>query len=412
MKYVIVIMGGAVDRPHEALAGKTPLQAARAPALARMGDGGRLGQAQMLSADVEPGADAAVMSLLGYDPARRYPGRAPLTAAGLGLDVPDGAWAMHLSLISAPHGTIDAYDDQALPAAEAQAVMQDLLPTLELPGAVVHPTPGAMHLLIDHGREEADPDAPAPTYRDWSPVVAAPPGVVLGQPFREHLPVGDVPGQRLQDLIARSSVALKDHGVNAAGQELGEPAVTHLWPWGLGQTPTLRPWAERFGKSAALISDDPAARGVATLAGLDALQPPTGDSIKGNLIRLCTDAIDAINLYDLVIVHASPAQTAGLDGNIADKVHAIHLMDEHLLQPIAQSLAGRGEHRLMATPLHATPADDQRDQSLPTPFVITGYKMQGVVPRRVTEADADACDLKVPYGHELMEYFLRSGVRG
>ncbi len=398
MKYAIVILGGAADALTDNPDQQTPLETAKAPTLKRMGEAGRLGQARMLPDGVEPGADTALMALLGYDPARRYTGRAPLTAAGLGIDVPADAWAMHLSLISAPSATLAAYDDEVLPAAEAQTIVRDLLPVLDLPGAVVHPGTGAMHLLID-------PDS------DWSPVVAAPPSMILNQPIREHLPVGEAPGERLQQLIAQSAVALTEHEINTARLEMNETPVTHLWPWGLGTTPTLRSWAERFGKAAAVISPDPSVRGLATLAGLDALDPPTGDDLAGTLVRMGADAVDAVNLYDLVIVHADAPARAGLDGNAADKADAIRLIDEHILAPVEHALGARGEHRLMATPLHATPADLRRDTADPVPFVITGYKMAGVVERAVTEASAEACDLKVPYGYELMEFFLKSGVR-
>lgn len=411
MKYAIVILGGAADRPSEALGGRTPLEAAKAPMLARMGETGRLGQARMLPDAVEPGADAAVMALLGYDPAKRYEGRAPFTALGLGLDVPPGAWAMHFSLISAPDAALAAYDDAALPAAEAQTLVQELLPSLDLPGAVVHPAIGAMHLLIDLGKDDDDA-ASGSAFRDWSTVVAAPPSVIVNQPIREHLPVGDAPGERLQRLIAQSAVALEGHEINQARIEMGEPPVTHLWPWGLGRIPQLRPWPERFGKSAVLISPDPSVRGIAKAAGLDVVTPIAGDNSAGSMIRLGADAVDAVNRYDLVIVHADAPALAALDGNAADKVSALRLIDEHLIKPVEQALAARGEHRLMATPLYATLADQRRDDPMPVPFVITGYKMAGVVPRALTEASAEACDLKVPFGYELMEFFLKSGVRG
>ncbi|MGB0766368.1 MAG: hypothetical protein ACPGYV_01510, partial [Phycisphaeraceae bacterium] len=124
------------------------------------------------------------------------------------------------------------------------------------------------------------------------------------------------------------------------------------------------------------------------------------------------DSIEAVDLYDLVIVHADAPALAGLDGNIANKVAAINLIDEHVLGPIGHALAARGEHRLMATPLYATPVDDRTDDPMPVPFVITGYKMQGVVERPVTEQAAEDSDLQVAFGHELMEFFLKSGVRG
>ena len=345
------------------------------------------------------------MSLLGYDPLKRYTGRAPLTAVGLGIEVPEGAWAMHLSLVAAPSGDLVAYDDDAMPDAEAQALVQELLPQLELPGVVVYPGPGAMHVLID-GAKEGD------ACRDWSPVVSAPPSVVMNRAIREYLPLGDAPGERLQQLIAQSAVALESHEINEARLEMGETPVTHLWPWGLGQLPTLKPWPQRFGTSAVLISRDPSVRGLAQLAGLDVIDPPVAETTEGGLIRLSADSVEAVEAYDLVIVHADEPALAGLDGNVSDKVEAIHLIDEHILQPMEHALAARGEHRLMCTPLYAVPSDDRTDDPMPVPFVITGYKMAGVVERPVTEEAAATCDLQVEFGHELMEFFLKSGVRG
>lgn len=405
MKYAIVIMGGAADRPAEALGDKTPLEAVKAPALSRMGQTGRLGQVRMLPDDIEPGADAAVMSLLGYDPMKRYTGRAPLTAIGLGIDVPDNAWAMHLSLIAAPAGDLIAYDDDALPAAEAQTLIQELLPQLELPGVVVHPCPNAMHVLVDLAIEGEG-------YRDWSPVVSAPPSVVMNRSIRDYLPIGDAPGERLQQLIAQSAVALENNEINQARMEMNETPVTHLWPWALGEIPKLPSWTKRFGKSAVLISRDPSVRGLAQLAGLDVIDPPAAETTEGGLIRLSADSVEAVEQYDLVIVHADDPALAGLDGNVTNKIEAIHLIDEHILQPMQHAMAARGEHRLMCTPLYAVPCDDRTDDASPVPFVITGYKMAGVVERPVTEAAASTCDLQVEYGHELMEFFLKSGVRG
>ena len=405
MKYAIVIMGGAADRPAEALGGKTPLQVVKAPMLSRMGQTGRLGQLRTLPESIEPSADCALMSLLGYDPTKRYTGQAPLTATGLGIDVPDGAYAMHLSLIAAPAGDLVGYDDGALPAAEAQTLVQDLLPKLDLMDVMVYPGIGSMHVLIDLAKVGG-------AYRDWSPVVSAPPSVVMGRAIRDFLPIGDEPGERLQRLIADSAVALADHEINHARLEMDETPVTHLWPWGLGQLPILPSWPKRFGKSAVLISRDPSVRGLAQLAGLDVIDPPEGESIEGGLIRLSADSVDSVDRYDVVIVHADAPALAGLDGNVTAKVQAIHLIDEHILRPMEHALAARGEHRLMCTPLYAVPTDDRTDSTMPVPFVITGYKMAGVVERPVTEAAAAQCDLQVEFGHELMEFFLKSGVRG
>lgn len=414
MKYAIVIFGGAADRPLEELQGKTPLQVARCPTLKRLGETGRFGQLTAMPASIEPTPDAAMLSLLGYDPLAFYPGNAPLRAVGLDRAVQPGDWVMNLSLLSAPDGVAAGFDAQVLPPAEAQALLAGLVEHIDLDGGVVHPADGGLHLLVD----------PASAGRDWAELSTAPPSQVRGRSIRKLLPVGGEAGDRMQSLIAQSEVYLRGHEINQAREEMGEPLVTHLWPWGQGQVLTLPDWKQRNGKSAAVLSADPAVRGLAKSAGLAWMDAGRGiaeagaeksvpQDLTGELIRLGCDAVDALAAVDVVIVDAAAAGLAGLDGHVADKIAAIELIDRHVLKPMDLAITARGEdYRLLATPLYATLTDEQRCEILAVPFVITGYKMQGVVPRPITEPAAATADLKVDFGHELMEYFLKSGVRG
>jgi hypothetical protein len=41
---------------------------------------------------------------------------------------------------------------------------------------------------------------------------------------------------------------------------------------------------------------------------------------------------------------------------------------------------------------------------------MAGHKVRGVLQRPFTEANAAESDLHIKHGHELMEYFLRSGL--
>ena len=407
MKYAMVIFGGAADRPLDELQGKTPLQAARCPTLKRLGEVGRFGQLTALPASIEPTADGAFLSLLGYDPLVYYPGNAPLRAVGLGLAVQPGDGVMTLSLLSAPGGVAGGFDQAVLPPAEARALLAGLVDHLDLGGAVVHPADGGLHVLVD----------PASLGRDWAELSTAPPSTVLGRAIRKLLPVGGEAGERMQSLIAQSEVYLHGHEINQAREEMGELRVTHLWPWGQGRVAPLPDWKQQHnGKSAVVLSADPAVRGVAKAAGvacIDAAHAAAATTDEGGLVRLGCDAVDALEQYDVVIVDAAAAALAGLDGHVANKIDAIELIDRHVLKPLDLALSARAEdYRLLATPLYATLTDEHRCETLAVPFVITGYKMQGVVARPVTEAAAAGADLKVGFGHELMEYFLKSGVRG
>src|SRR5512139_1856361 len=100
MKYLVLIPDGAADWPVPALGGKTPLEAARAPNLARLAREGELGRVRTVPEGMDPGSDVAGMSLFGNDPASVYTGRAPLEAASLGVALGETDVALRCNLVS------------------------------------------------------------------------------------------------------------------------------------------------------------------------------------------------------------------------------------------------------------------------------------------------------------------------
>ena len=61
--------------------GKTPLETAQTPMMDELCRKGELFLNKTVPDGYPPGSDVANMSLLGYDPAQYYTGRAPLEAA-------------------------------------------------------------------------------------------------------------------------------------------------------------------------------------------------------------------------------------------------------------------------------------------------------------------------------------------
>ena len=90
MKYAIIIPDGCADEPQESLGGKTPLQAARLPAMDAVAAAGVVGRHEQYAAEPAAGSDVANLSLLGYNPAGifhrpgRPRGRRPRHRAGPG----------------------------------------------------------------------------------------------------------------------------------------------------------------------------------------------------------------------------------------------------------------------------------------------------------------------------------------
>ncbi|MDQ1500480.1 MAG: 2,3-bisphosphoglycerate-independent phosphoglycerate mutase, partial [Actinomycetota bacterium] len=100
MRYVVCIPDGAADEPLSELGGRTPLEAAAMPNLARLAAAGEVGRAAVIPAGMPPGSDVGNMAILGYDPARYHTGRAPIEAAAMGIDLQPGQVAYRCNLVT------------------------------------------------------------------------------------------------------------------------------------------------------------------------------------------------------------------------------------------------------------------------------------------------------------------------
>src|SRR5947209_19445460 len=120
MKYVVCVPDGAADEPIAELDGRTPLEAASMPHLARLAKRGDVGRAATIPEGMPPGSDVGNMSILGYDPGKYHTGRAPIEAAAMGIDLHPGQVAYRCNLVTLDEGTATAG-----PAGESPGIMVD-----------------------------------------------------------------------------------------------------------------------------------------------------------------------------------------------------------------------------------------------------------------------------------------------
>src|SRR5215212_9213166 len=103
MKYLVLVPDGCADEPLAELDGRTPLEAARMPHLARLAASSEVGLAAVIPDGLPPGSDVGNMAILGYDPAEYHTGRAPIEAAAMGVELAPDEVAFRCNLV-----TVDA----------------------------------------------------------------------------------------------------------------------------------------------------------------------------------------------------------------------------------------------------------------------------------------------------------------
>ena len=155
MKYVVCVPDGCADEPVDELDGRTPLEVAHMPTLAKLAARGEVGRAGVIPDGLPAGSDVGNMSIFGYDPVRFHTGRAPIEAASLGLKLRDDQLAYRCNLVTVgDDGTMVDFaggHPDTVDAAEVIAALDDALGRGSAGGASgveFHPGVEYRHILV------------------------------------------------------------------------------------------------------------------------------------------------------------------------------------------------------------------------------------------------------------------------
>ena len=397
MKYAIIIPDGCADEPQAALGGKTPLQAAHKPHMDRIARTGFVGRSNNVPQPLTPASDVATLSLFGYDPLAVYTGRAPLETAAMGIRLGPDDWAIRCNLVTIENETMRDFTAGHMTSDEGRQLIESLQKSLGGGRLEFHAGVSYRNILVYRA------NGLAPFSNETK---TQPPHDIPDRPIADHLPKG--PGSDLlRSLMEKSRAVLADHPVNQARRAAGKPAATQIWLWGQGKAPSLRPFAEVYGKRGAILSAVDLVRGVGVLLGWQRIDVPgatgyldTDYAAKGRY------GVAALADHDLVCVHVEAPDEASHEGRADAKVKALEEIDRHIVGPLLEALPKHGEWRILVSPDHRTLLRTRAHAYGMVPFALAGT---GVTPRgqeTYDEVVAEASPLAFEKGHELMRMFL------
>ena len=398
MKYALIIPDGAADERQDSLGGRTPLEAARTPNMDSVAREGMIGQADHVPASMPSGSDVGTMSLFGYDPLKYHTGRAPIEAAAQGIQLGPLDWAIRCNLVHVADRRMRSFTAGQIPSDLARELIQLLQKDqCGSPTWKFYPGVSYRNLLIYRSRGER-----APFSRETKTV---PPHDIPDQPIEPHLPQG--PGAaELHGLMERSKPLLAASAHNQERRRHGELPATQTWLWGLGQTPALEPFRQRFGKTGAVITAVDLLRGLARLLGWQVIDVPgatgyldTDYAAKGRY------AIDTLKNVDLVVVHVEASDEASHEGHADKKVEALERIDADIVGPLHKFLKSQGEYRILISPDHPTFLRTKTHSHGYVPFALCGTGISADGAATYDEFAAARSPIAIP-GHELMPLFL------
>jgi len=400
MKYIVLIGDGMTGRPLKELGGKTCLQKANTPNMDRLAGMSIIGTARTIPHGFHPGSDVANLSILGYDPAKYYTGRAPLEAASIGVKLSEGDVAYKNNLVTLSSGgkdtVMDDYSSGHITTEEARELISAVSDELGDSHIIFYPGVSYRHLMVwKNGRTD---------------IQCSPPHDILGKEIAGHLPSGD--GEDvLRNLMSGSMKILENHPVNRKRVKEGKKPASSIWLWGQGRKPQLPTYQERYGLRGALISAVDLTKGLGIYAGFDILGVPgvTG-WLDTNYTGKAEYALKALEGVDFVYVHVESPDEAGHSGKYENKLKAIEDFDSLVVGPVMRGLKERsGDYRVLLMPDHATPVEIRTHTPDPVPFAIyDSRKRKNAGDVAYDESIAERKDIIVfDEGYKLMDYFIR-----
>lgn len=383
MKYVVLVPDGASDEPVDTLGGRTPLEAASMPHLAKLAARAEVGRAATIPPGMPPGSDVGNMSILGYDPAEYHTGRAPIEAAAMGIELADDEVAYRCNLVTvSPDGVMLDFSAGHIPSELSRPIVEAVDAALGRDGIRFHPGVMYRHVMV------------AP--RDLADAECVPPHDLSDQPV--VLPTGPA-SARLVELMEASKAVVGERAA-ALGAE-----ATQIWLWGQGTRPRLPAFRDRFGVKGRLVTAVDLIRGLGVLTGLGVVEVEGATGYYDTDYEGKRDAcLRSLEDRDFFLLHVEASDEAGHNGDVEAKVEALEHWDRRIIGPLVEGLESLGPHRILLMPDHPTPVRLKTHTPDAVPYLLYDSTLDGPGGEYSERATAGSTPLA---GHALMPRLVR-----
>jgi 2,3-bisphosphoglycerate-independent phosphoglycerate mutase len=328
LKAILFIADGMADRPLKELGWKTPLEAARKPALNKIAKMGTCGIVDPISPGIPPGSDTSTLAMLGYDPLKVYSGRGALEAIGSGVKVLPGdvAFRCNFATVNKDLVVLDrragriANEDASKLAKSLQKMRLKKSLNVEF---LIRNTVQHRAALVIHGPRlstavsDSDPEVTGKKVLEIKPL--------------DKSPEAERTARIVSGLLREFHRVLSEHPVNKERVKKKLPQANMILCRGAGTIPKIAPLPDLFDIKTACVAVVPLIKGVCKVAGMRLI------NVKGATGTPQTDymakakaAVQALKADDLVFLHVKATDVASHDRNLKLKIEVIEKIDKML----------------------------------------------------------------------------------
>jgi 2,3-bisphosphoglycerate-independent phosphoglycerate mutase len=414
MKYIILLGDGMPDYPIDELGGKTPLEYAHTPNMDFIARNGTVGYVKTVPDGFPPGSDVSNLSILGYDPAIYYTGRAPLEAASIGVKLSSTDVAFRCNLV-----TLKPVTPPAPPLTKGGLIMEDF-------SAGHISTEEARELITALDRELGSGEIrfySGVSYRHlmvWkngsNDIRLTPPHDISGKDIKGYMPQGEG-ADVLIKLMSDSQIFLNSQEINQKRKRDGKNPANSIWLWGNGKAPAMPTLEERFGLTGSIIAAVDLMKGIGIYSGLKPVNVPgvTG-YIDTNYEGKADYALKELEGVDFVYLHVEAADEAAHNGSLENKIKAIEDFDKKVVERVLNGMKRFMDYRILLISDHPSPVSIKTHSREPVPFAIYPPKFHFHSPFMIggeggitgfSEKIVSNPSIRFEKGHELLEFFIK-----
>ncbi|MDR1242040.1 MAG: 2,3-bisphosphoglycerate-independent phosphoglycerate mutase [Deltaproteobacteria bacterium] len=366
MKHVLLILDGASDEQIPELNGQTPLEAACTPHLDYLARSGTRGRLQTAFQGLPVDSLVCIMGILGYDPARYYPGgRASVEALARGISLAQDDLALRCNIVRVSDNGETLLDFTAGMISDRHA--ERLLTRASLPDRAweLHTGQSYRNLLVIRGIRRAIPDI-------VETLECCPPHMHSDEKVHGLLPEGktrsaEKPARQLRDFMLDSYIRF------TAGKRPKGCAGNMLWVWSPSAMPDMPAFQATCGKRGCVAAGLDFMHGLGMSIGMDFKPAPAATGYTDtDYSAKAGAAIGALDEYDFALVHVNSPDEASHQRNPREKVLAIERVDRFVVGPLLCRLrdTARDDFTFAVCADHMTRCRDGKHAGVPTPYLV------------------------------------------
>ena len=421
MKLIYIIIDGMGDLPIEELDGKTPLEAADTPYMDSLAKTGKTGLMYTVGKGMAPESDAAVVSILGYDPFKYHVSRGALETVGAGLNMRNGDLALRCNFATlAPDKSIvdrragrnltHEEADELAQAINGQVQLESYPVSLQIKSTATYRA--ALVIRSEGNRLSGNISNTDPAYKRINGVGVA--DLEAEMILKTCNPLDEteeakISAELVNEFTQKATPVLDQHEVNRKRVKEGKLKANVILCRDAGSmVPKFPHLSEIYGLSFVCLADMNVEKGISSLAGMSLVDIPLPSK---NLEKDCKLRVkklfEVLPRYDCFYIHIKGPDEPAHDGDCNLKSELISIVDKHFVGEMLQQI-NLEDHIVCITADHSTPCTLKAHSDDPVPLLIAGNKLKCDGVQRFSEKECKLGELGIlSQGTELIPRLVK-----